>query len=380
MRAPDALGDWKRWGVPSLAGHDGMVWFRRTVTLTRAQALGTAALALGGIDEVDQTWVNGRPVGNTFGWGTPRTYQLPAGVLREGENVVVINVLSTWASGGLLGPADAMTIRAADGTSVPLAGGWQYARVPPDVGTPPRAPWESVGGLTTIGNAMVAPLGPMPLRGAVWYQGESNAAVDTDYERLLRGLMIGWRRRFGADLPFLVVQLPNFGAPVVEPGASAWASLREAQRRAVANDAHAGLAVTIDLGDRFELHPPNKQGVGVRLARAARHVVYGEAIGPSGPRPAGASRSDGGIVVEFADVEGALVALSGRRPTGFEVCGATQASCRFADAVIDGTHALVDGPDAAAATRVRYCWGGAPVCTLYDRSGLPAGPFEIEVR
>jgi sialate O-acetylesterase len=214
----------------------------------------------------------------------------------------------------------------------------------------------------------------------VWYQGESNAAVDTNYERLLGGLMSGWRRRFGADLPFLVVQLPNFGAPVAAPTASAWASLREAQRRAVAADAHAGLAVTIDLGDRFELHPPNKQGIGARLARAARHVVYGEAITPSGPRPLGAERAEGRFVVTFGDIDGGLVAYGANQPIGFEVCGVDQASCRFATAAIDGNRVTVTPPDPDAVTRLRYCWGAAPVCTLYDKADLPAGPFEIDVR
>jgi sialate O-acetylesterase len=378
---PAQLGDWKKWGVPALAAHDGMVWFRRTVTLTQAQAQGRATLALGGIDEVDETWVNGRPIANTFGWGTPRTYEVPAGLLHEGENTIVVNVLSTWAMGGLLGPVDAMSLTAADGSVVPIGDAWQYLQVAKDVGNPPRAPWESVGGVMAIGNAMVAPLGAFGLRGVAWYQGESNASVDNDYERLLAGLMAGWRQQFGApDLPFLVVQLPNFGAFVTEPAESGWASLREAQRRAVSRDAHAALAVTIDAGLAHELHPPDKQTVGARLARAARAVAYGESLTPSGPTPAAATRAEGRIAIEFADIDGALVVRSGPRPNAFELCGAAQASCRFVDARLDGTRVVLEDADAASATRVRYCWGDAPVCTLYDAAGLPVGPFEIAIR
>ena len=379
LEAPDTLGDWKTWGVPELASFHGMVWYRRDVTLTRAQAEQTATLALGGIDEVDQTWVNGRPVGNTFGWGTERAYDLPRGLLQEGRNVIVVNVLNTWAAGGLLGPADKMMLRLADGSTVPLGGGWRYQQAPADVGSPPRAPWSSIGGMTTLYNAMVAPLGPTALRGALWYQGESNTGEADQYEKLLAGLMADWRGQFGADLPFLVVQLPNFGDVVTTPVESGWASLRDAQRRAVKGDSHAALAVTIDVGDRFDLHPPHKQVVGARLARAARHLVYGESVTPSGPRAVGVERAGERLAVVFDDVEGALVTLSADRPIGFEVCGSAAGTCRFVSTTIEGTRVRLDVPDGAAAGRVRYCWGDAPICNLYDGSGLPAGPFELPV-
>jgi sialate O-acetylesterase len=377
--APSQLGDWKAWGVPELASHDGMVWYRATITLSRAQAEGAARIALGGIDEVDETWVNGRPIGNTFGWGTERTYNVPAGVLKEGSNVVVTNVLSTWASGGLLGPVDKMVLRTSDGSVVPIGANWSYQVVPAHVGQPPRAPWEAVNGLSTMFNGMIAPLGPVSLRGAAWYQGESNAGRAETYERLLGGLFADWRGRFGADLPVLVVQLPQFGAPVPAPAESGWASVREAQRRAVRKDSRAGLAVTIDVGDRHELHPTNKQAVGARLARAARHVVYNEPIPPSGPAPEGARRGQDGVVVTFADVDESLVTYSARQPIGFEVCGETPDSCRFAVATVDGTRVVLTPPDASPVTRVRYCWGDAPLCNLYDKADLPAGPFEIAV-
>lgn len=144
-------------------------------------------------------------------------------------------------------------------------------------------------------------------------------------------------------------------------------------------DSHAGLAVTIDVGERDELHPPNKQAIGRRLARAARHLVYGEAITPSGPRPVSAQRVGDEVVVQVADVDGALVAVSGARPIAFELCAADQPSCRFVDARIDEARVALVVPPGMAPTRVRYCWGEGPVCTLYDRSSLPATPFELPV-
>jgi sialate O-acetylesterase len=377
---PEPMRDWKTWGVPELANHDGMVWFRRSVNLSAQQAAQPAALSLGAIDEVDETWVNQRAIGNSFGWGTERTYDLPAGVLHAGDNSIIINVLSTWDAGGMYGPPDHMTLRFADGSSLPLGGKWLYQFVPESVGYPPRAPWETIGGLTSLHNAMIAPIAPYGLRGVLWYQGESNAGNAAQYQQLLPGLMADWRREFHADLPFLIVQLPNFGAPSAAPAASDWASLREAQRRSVAGDPRAALAVTIDIGDRHELHPPNKQDVGRRLARAARHLIYGESLSPSGPRPASARRQQDGILVTFADVEGRLLAYSAEDPFGFELCGAAQASCRYVNAVLrPDRQVLLDVAGVDTPTRVRFCWGDAPVCNLFDGSGLPAGPFEMDL-
>jgi len=377
---PLPMRDWKTWGVPELTNHDGMVWFRRTVTLTPGQAAGAATLSLGAIDEVDETWVNGRVAGNSFGWGTERTYQLPAGLLQAGENSIVVNVLSTWDAAGMYGPPEHMALRCADGSSVALGGQWRYQFVPDSMGYPPRSPWESIGGLSSLHNAMIAPIEPYGLRGVVWYQGESNAGSAGQYQQLLAELMSDWRGKFGADLPFLIVELPDFGVATAAPQASDWASLREAQRRAVAADALAALAVTIDIGDRQELHPPNKQEVGRRLARAARRLVYGEHISASGPTPLAARRDQDRIVVTFANVDGMLLTYSAAEPIGFELCGADQASCRFVNATAQPTAVLLDPGNVAAPTRVRFCWGDGPICNLYDRSGLPAGPFELPIQ
>jgi sialate O-acetylesterase len=377
---PD-LRNWKTWGVPELATHDGMVWYRRSFRLTPEQAAGPATLSLGAIDEVDETWVNGRVIRNTFGWGTARTYRLPAGALRAGDNVAVVNVLSTWDAGGMTGPPDALALKFDDGTQVSLAGNWRYRAVPLSMGRPPRAPWETIAGLTTLYNGVIAPLGPYGIRGAVWYQGETNADEPAGYEKLLGGLMASWRSQFGAGLPFLVVQLPSFGAVPTDPVESNWADLREAQRRAVAADGHAGLAVTIDIGEHDNIHPANKQDVGKRLARAARHVIYGETITPSGPVPLSARREPTAIVVTFGDVEQKLVTYSSSHAIGFELCGAGPGSCRFVSGQVDGTRVILPLPATPAWTpvRIRFCWGPSPLCNLTDGSRWPAGPFELPI-
>lgn len=376
--APPQLGAWERWGVPELAEFNGMLWYRASVTLTAAQARQDAVLALGPADEIDMSWVNGRAVGSTYGAGGGREYRLPAGLLREGGNVVAVNVLDTYRDGGLAGPASLHALRFADGSHAQLAD-WRYRPVPAQYGSPPRAPWQTAAGLSTLHNGMIAPLGHYGLRGALWYQGESNTFEAGRYAELLRGLRRDWRARFGDGLPLLVVQLAAYGMPATRPGRSDWAELREAQRAVAKDDARSGLVVAIDIGDRYDIHPGNKQELGRRLMRAARHVVYGETLAASGPVPSAVTRAGDAVVLEFADVEGALVAYGADTPIGFELCGAAADSCRYAAAEIWARRVMLRGPSAHSATRVRYCWADGPVCTLFDGAGLPAGPFEIAI-
>lgn len=377
--APMERGYWEDWGVPELAEYNGMLWYRTNVTLTKAQAAQKAMLAVGRVDESDQVWVNGRVVG-AAGPGNERSYELPPNTLRAGENSVVITVLDTYSNGGLPGPIGSRALRFADGSSVVLDKQWRYLLPPTNAAFPPRAPWEAVAGLGVINNGMIAPLSNLALRGVAWYQGESNTDEGDQYQALLKHFMADWRKQFGAEVPFFIVQLAGYGPASTEPVESGWAKLREAQRLAVKEDANAGLAVTIDLGERTDVHPANKQEVARRVARAVRHVVYKDAAPPSGPIPVSARREGDSIAVEFTDVTGRLVAYSAVRPIGFETCGAAANSCEFAEATIQGQRVVLKSSNAGAATRVRYCWADSPVCTLYDTAPLPAGPFQVEVK
>mgnify|MGYP003583037334 CR=1 FL=1 len=375
--APHQLGAWERWGVPALADYNGMVWYRTHVTLTAAQAVQGAVLELGPVDETDMTWINGVGVGSEYAPGEPRTYPLPAGLLKAGTNTVVLNVLDTWADGGLAGPADAHAIRFDDGTRVVLGPQWQY-RIAADTAAPPLAPWHAATGLTTLYNGMIAPLGNLGVRGVLWYQGESNTADGLQYAVRLRTLRDDWRRQFGTVTPLLVVQLAGYGHPAEKPAESGWAEVREAQRRVVAEDPHAGLALAIDLGDPYDIHPPNKQELGRRPGRGARHARFDvRNLGASGPRALRARRNDAEVRIRFDDVSGTLITTGARGPIGFELCGAAPGSCTYADAELAGNEVVLRSADAAASTRVRYCWADGPVCTLRDRSGAPAGPFEL---
>ncbi|WP_045760310.1 sialate O-acetylesterase [Xanthomonas albilineans] len=377
--APTTLGAWDDWGVPQLVNFIGMVWYRTTVTLSAAQAAQQATLVLGPVDELDQTWVNGQAIGSSYGADEPRRYPLPRGVLHAGQNTVVLNVYNSYRRGGLLGGPFAQLLEMGDGSRVALGKQWQYSIVPPRLGTPPRAPWSSAAGLTTLYNGMIVPLGRVGLRGVLWYQGESNTSDAAHYPALLDAWQRDWRQRFGAALPLLVVQLANYGAPPVRPGESGWAQLREAQRRFVAGDPHAGLAVTIDIGNRYDIHPANKQELGRRLARAARHLIYGEALPPSGPIPRRVQREGQALRIDFDDVDGDLETYSSDAPIGFELCGAAADSCHYAQAELQAHSVRLPLPAGTVPVRVRYCWADSPVCTLFDHAGLPAGPFELPV-
>lgn len=375
--APAALGAWASWNGSSPDGFVGQMWYRTTVTLTAEQAKKPGAvLDLSSVNEEDETWVNGMDVGASS-FANRTQYALRPGVLKEGVNVIASNIFCSWRNCGIRGPAEQRAIRFADGTSVPLSNRWKYQEVPNGL-IAPQVPWGVTHGLTMDYNGMVAPLGPFGFRAAVWYQGESNIYFASNYRTTLKAMMEDWRRQFGnPDMPFLIVQIPNYGIIPAQPMASGWADVREAQRLAALEDRRAALTVTIDIGEAANLHPGNKLEVGRRLAIAARNAVYGEKLPPSGPSVGAVTRRGNDAVIAFRDVTGALSGRSGN-PLGFELCGADQASCRWADSRIEGGNVVL--LNAGGATRVRYCWGESPVCTLYDASGLPAGPFEAAIR
>lgn len=382
---PDALSwrpmkasYWETWGDPAFAKFDGDVWARARVTLTAAQAAQRASLSLGVIDEIDQTWVNGVPIGNSFGWDAKRSYTLPAGTLHAGDNIVLVNIMDSSGFGGFQGPANVLSIDFADGSRAPLAPSLEYSVAPKGIGDPPRPPWDSAAGLSLIYNGMIAPLGALPLKGIAWYQGESDGGMAKGYASRLSAMIGGWRRQFqSGDVPFLIVTLANWGPPPAKPGPSGWAEIRDAQRSVAGSVRNAALVPALELGDRLELHPANKQEVGHRLARAARAIASATPANASGPHIVAARQANGVVQLQFAGVTGGLHGWSGS-PIGFELCGAAQESCRYVEARAEGSSVVLKG-DGQLATRVRYAWADAPVVNLYDEAPLPVSSFEVSI-
>jgi sialate O-acetylesterase len=209
------------------------------------------------------------------------------------------------------------------------------------------------------------------MKGAAWYQGESDVGIPGYVERQ-RELFAGWRRQFGADMRVLVVQLANYGTPTSEPVESGWAELRQDQLDAVVADDNAALVTAIDIGEWSDIHPTNKILLGERLALAAQGVEL--------PMPVRAEWEGDGdlVIVSFAGVEGNLSAWSSYWPISLELCGEAQNSCRFAAGRVEGDRISIIG-DGKPATRVRYAWSDAPVVNTFDARKLPLPAFELPI-
>jgi sialate O-acetylesterase len=364
---------------PGLETFDGTIWLRATITLTDKQARQGATLSLGPIDDLDTTFVNGREVGSSQGWDKPREYKVAPGVLKAGPNVIAVRAIDTSGGGGAWGPAAQKGLKFDDGSFAPLGATWRYkvSATIAESGLPPTAPWVGTSGLSTLRNGMIAPLIPYGLKGFAWYQGEANVAEPAAYARLLPALVADWRKAFGGpDLPFLVVQLADFGPRQIAPVESGWAGVRDVQRRAAAADPKVGLASAVDIGDITDIHPANKQQVGHRLALQARKLAYGEtALVAAGPAPLSATRTGGAVTVRL---DQPAVVQADVRPVGFELCDAGGA-CRFADAALAGDQVRLAVPAGFAPVKVRFAWADSPILNLYGRTGLPATPFELPI-
>jgi sialate O-acetylesterase len=346
------------------------------VTLTATQAAQSATLSLGVIDDMDQTWVNGVPIGGINDWTTHRLYPVASGILKPGINEITIYVRDNGGPGGFAGPADKVNLELANGEVLPLPDGWQYSVVDHKIGGPPAPPWTGVASVSKIYNAMIAPFGTLGLRGVAWYQGEADVGVP-GYDRRLAAWMADWRKQFrDPQLPFLIVGLAGWGKRTSTPVESGWAALINEQREAAQRDPRAALVSAIDLGNPADIHPSDKQAVGHRLALAAEKLVYGDTAGLVGPLPISATRAGNAIVVRFTKP---LQTLSGSSAIGFELCGATPQSCRFADAHSQGSSVVISS-DGQPVSRVRYAWADYPIVNLYDEDLLPVPAFELSIQ
>ena len=377
-------------------GYDGVVWLRRAFDLTAAQAAATnAALALGMIDDQDDAFLNGTKVGHTERWTDVRRYRIPAGLLREGRNTLAIRVLDTGGGGGFHGE-DKDVPRLEFGDAAPalsLAGeGWRRFVGPSLRDHPePKDPTQP-GGFPNVPaacyNGMIAPLFPMAVRGAIWYQGCSNVGRHEQYKALLPAVAAEWREGFttpDGHLPFYVAQLAAFQQTHKEPVDSAWAAMRWAQTQI--GERIGGTAVLLDVGDHGDIHPKNKRAVGERLAALALAQTYDRTDQELSPVPReSASFHDGAVEVAFVDqrfarLDSRPVRFSpDKEVRGFELAGADGRFVRVAARTCDARDTIrVSVPQGMEPVRVRYAWDDYPDCDLATEAGLPVGPFELPV-
>lgn len=377
---------------------DGVARLRTEFVLSASQATSSAVLELGPIDDFDATWINNESVGYT-GPDTPRayarsrSYPLPAGVLREGVNVLVIHVIDWLWSGAIGSPSEMPHVRFEDGTRVALDGEWTLQSLA-DWGPRPDSPAKKLHNIgATLYDGMIHPLIPYALRGVIWYQGESNVGRAQQYRTLFPDLIQSWRAAWDiGDFPFLFVQLANYKARNAEPVNDPWANLREAQRLTLALP-RTGMAVAIDIGDPDDIHPKNKQEVGRRLALWALadtyHVTqpvgalgswpwlgrfFQEPLTPSGPLFQKAVPDGSAVMIHFAYDSG-LATSDGKDVRGFALAGA-DGIFQWSHAEIKGDVLRVSHPQILEPRAVRYGWSINPDVNLINAAGLPAAPFE----
>jgi len=363
---------------------DGGVWVRREIELPASFASG-ATLHLGPIDDYDITYVNGTRVGATGEetpqfWSHPRKYEVPAGLLRPGRNVVAVRIYDTGGGGGFSRSFESeFGIMAKDGTRESLAGSWQIeierefkAAAAPTEPFGPGNPWLPSG----LYNAMIAPIIPYGIRGAIWYQGESNADRAEQYRTLFPAMIQDWRTRWGqGDFPFYYVQLANFMARQPQPVDSNWAELRDAQDSTL-KLRNTGMATAIDVGEAGDIHPRDKRSVGERLAQIALARDYGKRIAYQNPRLKRATFRDGEAIVELAHADGLKLA-EGSAPTGFAIAGSDR-KFHWATGRLLGNRIILSSPNVPKPVAVRYLWEDNPPSNLKNAAGLPAVPFRTD--
>lgn len=367
-------GYWEDQGIRNL---DGVVWYRREIDVPSSMAGAPAKLALGRIVDADEVYINGVKVGNTTYQYPQRRYAVPGGLIKAGKNTIVVRVINTAGKGGFV--PDKPYYLSAGEHIIDLKGEWQYK-----VGEvyPQRAPVVSINAQnqpSALFNAMIAPLTNYPIKGIVWYQGESNAGRAIEYNRLLPALIVDWRTQWKQnELPFVYAQLPNFMEVSYSPEESSWALLREAQLKTLSVP-HTAMAVTIDLGEWNDIHPDSKQPVGERLALAAQQVAYKEhSIVYSGPVYQSYQVEGDKIRIQFSNVGGGIISSDGEPLRYFAIAGADKKFV-WAKATIENEAIIVQSDEVTSPQYVRYAWADNPQdVNFYNQEGLPASPFRTD--
>ena len=385
--------DDSNWAVTTLPGRidqlggiefDGAVWLRKEFDLSEVTSDYT--LHIGSIDDMDATFVNGQKVGGLAGagyWNVPRAMEIPRSLLKKGKNTIAIRVIDTGGGGSVDGPL----ILGNQNDSISLAGVWKQRLIaeiymgkfyiydlktsvinrPDFLQLNPNLP-------AVLFNAMINPLVPYTIKGAIWYQGESNVGRDEQYKRLFPAMIKDWRAQWNDEFPFYFVQI----APFVynpDPALQESQKLRDAQRFSLLTP-NTGMVVTLDIGNPDNIHPANKKDVGSRLAGLALANNYGKNIVASGPLYKGIKKAEGKLLVEF-DFTGSGLMCPDQVLAGFEIAGADKvyvaAQARITEGMVEVSH-----PEITAPEYVRYAWRDDSAATLFNAEGLPASSFSSE--
>jgi sialate O-acetylesterase len=376
-------GYWADQGVRNL---NGVLYFKREIDVPQSMIGVPAKLYMGRIIDSDSTFVNGVFVGNITYQYPPRRYNIPANVLKQGKNIILVKVTNTSGKGGFV--PDKNYALQANGQTIDLRGQWQYQVnqvFPKTINLPrvPNTPTPIVAQNSPTGlyNTMVAPVINYAIKGFLWYQGETNAGQPKEYAKLLPALISDWRAKWGlGNIPFLYAQLPNYMEVDYSPVESDWAQMRQSQLKAL-ELTNTGMAVAIDAGEWNDIHPLNKKEIGERLALWTEHLAYGDnQIVYAGPLVKSANLKANQVILRFDHVGKGLVTIDKLPLYHFAIAGADKKYV-WAQAKIEGDSVIVWNDSITEPRAVRYAWADNPRgANLYNIDGLPASPFEVIIK
>ena len=367
------------WAAKNGRGIIGTIWLRQHITIDKAHAGKPARLLLGTLFDADRTFLNGKEIGRTYYQYPPRRYDIPEGMLREGDNVITVRFINKYGMAHFIKEKPYMLAFGDDRQSqnplpqdvILLSEQWKHhagAEMPPC----PSADVSLQNLPTTLYNAVLYPLAPYALSGVVWYQGESNAGNPAPYGDYLKKLMGCWRDRWNdQQMPFVIVQLANYMAPSEQPQNSGWAQLREQQRLTAKNDQRAEMACIIDLGETVDIHPLRKKEVAERIGLCFDRLVFGKTVALS-PE------------VVSSEIQGTNVVLTFNQPLQdgelFEVeLAGSDRRFQNATATASGTKVTISS-NIEHPKYVRYAWKDNPLrANARSLTGLPVSPFELEL-
>ena len=360
------------WENQQIGNIDGIVWMRKTIILTAEQAKKDAVLHLAKVDDEDLTYVNGVQVGTNNLWDKLRTYKIPAGVLKEGKNVIAVRITDYSGGGGIYGEASDLKIDFKD-SSLPLDGLWKFNVVKVRIEISPNS-YPSL-----LYNAMVNPLVSYAIQGVLWYQGEANVWRAKQYKKAFPLMIQDWRTKFKqGDFPFYFVQLSTFD----ESGGnsakgSRWAELREAQTETL-KVPNTGMVVTTDIGNAKDIHPTNKQDIGLRFAAIALNNLYGKKQVNSGPMYKSQQIKGNQIILSFDAIGSGLATPENAELKGFEIAGADKVF-HPAKAIIKDNKVIVSCEKVSNPVAVHYGWADDDTeINLYNIEKFPASPFRTD--
>ncbi len=361
------------WEQQSLGEFDGVVWLRKSIVLSAVESKKVAVLELSTIDDDDVTYINGVEVGSTNSWDAKRKYTIPAGILKEGINVIAIRVTDNGGGGGIYGNPEDLKLSLGS-SNIPLNGQWKF-QVEAIKRNVNQNSYPSL-----CYNAMINPLIPFAFNGVIWYQGESNAGRSYQYRTAFPLMINNWRQKWNqGDFPFYFVQLASFFAGGNSNEGCGWAELQEAQTMTLSLS-NTGMVVTTDLvTNPRDIHPTNKQDVGKRLAALALNNVYQKPMVCSGPMYKSMEIIGKQVVVSFDDIGSGLSTPDKYGYIrGFEIAGEDQVFY-YANAYIKDNKVILSCDEVEKPIAVHFSWvGDATESNLFNKEGFPAVPFRTD--